>query len=547
MQTLKILAAFAIVVLFIGALGIYSWYRSHGFHEGGPVPGDSLLDQPQSEGEALARRYCVTCHLFPEPELVPRKSWRFLLTYMGMYLGIDKLDYLHGATDFEMEVIQNRLFIMKNLQLMPPEPVLDAEQWELLRKYYMEQAPVVSLPQAEKPPMIEDNSWFSARNGEYSAKSAIGTMVAIDEKHQEVLLFDMYASQLVRMGRNLEIRDKLDLPRDIVIVGSRFTESGADLLSIGDLGGSEPGKYMGAVFRLNRPQGYYRPAGPILRGLYRPCFMDYGDLDADNVEEVVVANFGIESGNVAIYGLDQGGLQFDPVPRKVLLTDTGAVASRIHDFNRDGLPDVVTLTSNARENLSIYINLGSFQFERRQVITQHSAFGYVDFEIIDINRDGYDDLITLNGDNGDNDPYNTLKPYHGLRIYLNDGDLNFSETYFYPVYGAFGMEIEDFDNDGMADIAINAFYPDFNAEQPENFVILRQTAPMEFEPRTHPATHKGRWITMNSGDLDGDGDIDIVLAAGYVTMGLVYDNMELLQEMVESWPPFLYLENKTIP
>ena len=547
MDSLKIISALAVVLLFIVILAVATWRFSHR-----PLPepstdgfGAELLDE--SSGEFLARQYCVSCHLFPEPDLVPKKSWNFLLTYMGMYLGIDDLRYLDRGTDFEKEVINNRLFIMKNLRLMPPEPALDHEQWERLRHYYKANAPVTALPQAEKPGLIEDEEWFTSNFGHYREKSAINTMVAIDERHQEILIGNMLSSKLLTLNRELRVVQELELPRDIVFVGSRLTDQGADLLSIGDLGGSEPGKYMGAIFRVDREGPFYQPKGPILRGLYRPCFMEFGDLDGDGLDEVVVANFGIESGNVAIYGLDESGTLFDPRPRSVLLTDTGAVTCRFHDFDQDGQLDVATLTSNARENFSIYFNRGNFQFERRKIIEKHSAFGYVDFEIVDLNQDGHPDIVTLNGDNGDNDPYNTLKPYHGLRVYLNDGSLNFEEAFFYPMYGAFGMEIADFDLDGRLDIAVNAFYPDFNAEPPENFVILRQSAPMQFEALTHPDSHRGRWITMDSGDLDGDGDMDIILAAGYVTMGLLYDNKDLLEEMISDWPPLLYLENKTIP
>ena len=62
------------------------------------------------------------------------------------------------------------------------------------------------------------------------------------------------------------------------------------------------------------------------------------------------------------------------------------------------------------------------------------------------------------------DPYNTLKRDQGIRIYLNRGDLQFVQTYFYPMYGVYGAELEDFDLDGDLDIAAIAFHPDFSPE-----------------------------------------------------------------------------------
>jgi hypothetical protein len=46
--------------------------------------------------------------------------------------------------------------------------------------------------------------------------------------------------------------------------------------------------------------------------------------------------------------------------------------------------------------------------------------------------------MTVNGDNVDSDPYNTLRNYHGVRVFLNEGGLRFRQAYFYPMYGALG-------------------------------------------------------------------------------------------------------------
>ena len=119
-----------------------------------------------------------------------------------------------------------------------------------------------------------------------------------------------------------------------------------------------------------------------------------------------------------------------------MINRPGAVRAQLHDFNGDNHLDIAVLMSDAREGFYILINNGANEFEINTVFETHPSYGHTYFELQDFNSDGLMDIMTVNGDNVDSDPYNTLKNFHGIRIYLNQGDLSFDEAYFYPMYGA---------------------------------------------------------------------------------------------------------------
>lgn len=504
----------------------------------------AVLAAEAGEGERLARIHCAGCHAFPEPSLLPKRSWKFTLSYMGLRMGIQDLTQFDKEQQkAEIELLQNRKQLIQREGAMPAKPMVNAKQWVAIRDYYLQTAPEKAPPPTDHVEAAVGLNQFEVRVPDYDRKLPITTMIHVDERHGEILIGDSGYERMGSFGRDLKLKT------DYATKGFswvRAVQRGdrLHLLSIGDLMGGSPDQKLGRISFAVREGGRWANKGIALSGLHRPVDMDLGDFDGDGRDELVITQFGFATGGVNIHRFADNGWQVDPRPVHRLAQDPGAMDSHVADFDGDGRADVAVLFGQARENVSLFLNKGEGRFERIRIIEEHSSFGYVGFEWVDFDGDGDLDVLTVNGDNVDSDPYNILKSDHGVRLHLNDGKLKFTEAYFHPMQGAYGMQVRDFDLDGDLDIAAVAFNPDFAADDPERFVHLENLGSLKFAPKTIKLPKTDRWMSIGAGDFDGDGDPDLVLGGGYVPAGLAVDYPGLMKEMAEKGRPLLILENK---
>jgi len=115
--------------------------------------------------------------------------------------------------------------------------------------------------------------------------------------------------------------------------------------------------------------------------------------------------------------------------RHVLRALPGAIKVYIRDENHDGLPDIWALFAQGEEGIFLYTNKGNGQFDEEQVLRFPPSYGSTSFQLVDMNKDGFEDILYTCGDNGDYSP--VLKPYHGVYVFLNDGHNHFKQNFFF--------------------------------------------------------------------------------------------------------------------
>ncbi|GAA3562021.1 VCBS repeat-containing protein [Snuella lapsa] len=520
MTSLKIVLG-TLVLLSIFLLGPQSVESRHAYR---PID-DKVFSDSIMSGEQLAKIYCKMCHLFPEPNLLDKETWvSGVLPNMALRLGIraNSVDPYEGLLEEEVSII-------KPLGVYPEASLLSVEQWNKIVDYYVREAP--SEPLGQKRTSAIANIGlpnFKVKSISIGDKPLpMTSMLKFDDSNAELYVGD---AQGVMYVMDSKMRLKNTWPVSNAPVDIDFPKGKEPrVLSIGVFRPSD--QKLGSLTSLykDKSSGHFEVD---LQQLPRPVQFQTGDLNMDGKEDIVICGFGNHSGK--LFWLDN----FEVDKAHVLKEMPGARKVVLKDLNNDNKLDIVVLMAQAWEQMSIFYNQGNNTFREKTVLRFPPVYGVSCFELTDFNKDGYLDILITNGDNWDFSPIR--KNYHGVRIYLNDGQDNFEEAYFYPLYGATKAVARDFDADGDLDIAAISFYSDFDIPE-QSFVYLSNEGNMEFKAFSTPEAANGKWLTMEVADLDVDGDLDIVLGSYFHNVG---EMTKLIFKGVLSFPQIIVLNNE---
>ena len=213
----------------------------------------------------------------------------------------------------------------------------------------------------------------------------------------------------------------------------------------------------------------------------------FNDLDLDGDLDLVA---GAWQGSAVMLALNDGNGSF---AEPLALTNTGSrcEAVAVDDFNGDGLADVAACFENSGDVRIWLRTAGSvpvaLEFDAPQILPLSSA---QDLGIGDADGDGDVDVFGVG--------YNEL----GVRQFTNDGNGLFSEGIdvgFTDLNGSLGLTVGDPDEDGLADFVVS----EYGGGRTRLFHSA-SGAVVELSAGSGPQN-------AAFGDVDGDGDSDVVL------------------------------------
>jgi len=252
----------------------------------------------------------------------------------------------------------------------------------------------------------------------------------------------------------------------------------------------------------------------VLEGIGRTTDARAMDVDNDDDPDLVVAVFG--GGTVGgILWLENTGS--DEFVRHDVLGVSGALNATPVDLDADGRMDFVSLIAQEFEAVVAFMNRGQGSFE--QVLlgrAPHPMYGFTGMSLVDLDSDGDTDVLMSNGDALDTQP--DPKPYHGVQWLENRGKLEFRFHDIGRFYGAAVAAAGDVDGDGDLDVIAGSWLNFWDDPRRQSLALFENDGNRGFTQRGVLARPTGI-VSLALEDVTGDERVDVI--AGVLRLDLM--------------------------
>lgn len=244
----------------------------------------------------------------------------------------------------------------------------------------------------------------------------------------------------------------------------------------------------------------------VLEGIGRTTDARAMDVDNDDDPDLVVAVFG--GGTVGgILWLENTGS--DEFVRHDVLGVSGALNATPVDLDADGRMDFVSLIAQEFEAVVAFMNRGQGSFE--QVLlgrAPHPMYGFTGMSLVDLDSDGDTDVLMSNGDALDTQP--DPKPYHGVQWLENRGKLEFRFHDIGRFYGAAVAAAGDVDGDGDLDVIAGSWLNFWDDPRRQSLAMFENDGNRGFTQRGVLSRPAGI-VSLALEDVTGDDRVDVIV------------------------------------
>lgn len=266
----------------------------------------------------------------------------------------------------------------------------------------------------------------------------------------------------------------------------------------------------------------------LAENIARVSDVEPADLDGDGDVDLAVAQFGYDQGETR-WLENQGGWRFTS---HVLQQLSGPINAVVADVDRDGDQDILSLVSQEWEELYMFVNDGRGGFTPKRIFgASNEDFGSSWISVVDLDGDRDVDVLYSNGDAFDYAPAKG-RSWNGVQWLENVGGTTFEYHRIADFSGASSPQAADLDGDGDLDIVVVSAYNDWARADAQSLVWFENDGRMVFTMHdlTNTPTHL---LTLAVGDVTGDGRPDLVTGGAH--MSWPYDRMSRVTVWTNRW------------
>ena len=471
-----------------------------------------------ANGEVLAKKYCASCHQYPQPSLLDKHTWETgILPAMALQFKLEKVFDRYGLTT---------------------QSTISIPEFEAISAFYKSVAPEkLVIPKVES---VTDWAIFSLKKPRNISRApgddANTTMLAYNPADKKLYSGDL-RNNLYRWDADLKPELVAKMPSPAAGANFYTRDKNISLAAITCIGMLIPNDLLkGTLVEVNLNAKPRAKQVVLADSLPRPVQTVSADFNKDGLLDYATCGFGRNIGGLYLFTQQKD----HHYKKEIIRAVPGSEQIITGDFNNDGYPDLMCLFAQADEGIWMFLNDKKGGIITQNILHFPPIYGSSSFQLVDFNHDGKPDILYTCGDNSDYSP--VLKPYHGVYIFTNQGNWKFKQTYFYHIDGSSKAIAADFDHDGDLDIATIAYFPDFKSNPGQGFMYLEQTKPNEFKAHEIPVNDEGRWLTMEVADIDNDGYPDVILG-NFAVPGRDLINQKGVQKSWDKFTPLILLKN----